>query len=100
MAKLLICMYPCAQLSCALVGRNTRSVPQCVAITVENQKSVKSLAVVCLGVTVPRDCCGTLRVNVCLPACAPVSLEAVVTTLATLPPRKTAATGKNHHLWT
>lgn len=74
--------------------------PQCVVIIVGSQKSVKSLAAVWLAVIVPRDYCGTLRVNVCPPACAPVSLEAVITPLATLPPRKTAATGKNHRLWT
>lgn len=74
--------------------------PQRVVIIVGSQKSVKSSAAVWLAVIVPRDYCGTLRVSVCPPACAPVSSEAVVTPLATLPPRKTAATGKNHGLRT
>lgn len=100
MARLLICMYPCVQLSCVLVARNTRSVPQCVVITVGSPKSVKSLAAVWPVVTVPPDCCGAWRANVCLPACAPVSLKAAITPLAWPPPRKTAATGKNCHPWT
>lgn len=81
MAGLLICTYSCVQLSHVLVARCTRNVPQHVVTIVGSWKIVKSLAAVWLVVIVPRDYCGTLRDSVCLPACAPVNLEVIVTLL-------------------
>lgn len=80
-ARLLICMYSCVQLSRVLVARCTRSVPHCVVTIVGSQRSVKSLTAVWLVVIVPRDYCGTLRASACLPACATVNSEAKVTPL-------------------
>lgn len=78
MARLLIFIYSCVQLSRVLVARCTRSVPQCVVTIVGSQRIVKSLAAVWLVVIVPQDYCGTWRASVCLPACATVNLEAIV----------------------
>lgn len=93
----LTCMHLCAQLSCVLVARSTRSVPQPAARTVGSQKTVGSWAPVWLVVIAPWGCCGTPRASVCPLACVPASLGTIAMPLA-VPSGRTATTGEGRGL--
>lgn len=96
-AMCLISMCVCAQLSCVLGARSTRSVPQHAVKPGGSQKTVGTWAAVWLVVTALQGCCGTLRASACPPACAPASLEPIAMPLA-VPSWKTATTGKGGSL--
>lgn len=81
----LTCMCLYVQLSCVLVVKSTRSVPQYAVETVGSQKTVGSWAAVWPVVPAPWGCCGTLRASVCPPACAPASSEPIAMHLAVPP---------------
>lgn len=78
----LTCMCLCAQLSCVLVARSTRSVPQHAVATAGSLKTVGSWTAVWPAVIAPWGCCGTPRASVCPPTCAPASLGPIAMPLA------------------